>query len=281
MLPFKDISQYQGAYNMSADNNQLIAIKMSGGDAGLYFDSRAAANYDNAAHAGKVIIQYHFAGGQDPTAEANFFLKACSPFAENDVYCLDWEIEHGDPVGWVNTFTQVVHAATGAWPLVYMDIDRCNRFDWNPVFANCGLWLAAPSYGWNENAPVHHTYVAQQGPIVNGVDTDMWFNGDINSVKAYGHHTAPAPTPTPEPTPVPVPTPQPDPIPTPEPTPEPQPEPSPEPTPTPTPLPTPDPGPIVLPPDTTHPPTNPKTIIAGIIAAIAAAIALFITWLHS
>lgn len=212
MLPFQDISYAQGEYDMAADPDQIIAMKASGGDAGLYLDTQLVRNYAAAIRLNKVPILYHFAGGGDPTVEASYFISAASPLADGDVYALDWEIENADAVGWVNTFVTHVHAVTGVWPLVYMDIDRLNRFNWSAVLENCGLWLAAPSFGFDATIPgVHNVYVAQQGPIVNGVDSDMWF-GTLEELKAYGYHTptsqpiaqppaAPAPPQTPTPSP--------------------------------------------------------------------------------
>lgn len=239
---FKDISQWQGNYNMAANPDPAIAIKMSGGDAGLYYDSMAALNYSHAIAAGKAVIGYHFAGGGDPTAEADFFIKAMSPVAPGDIFALDWEISNPDPVGWCTTFVNHIHAVLGIWPLVYMNMSTANAHDWSPVFNNCGYWCAAPSYGFDDALPVKYPQVAQQGPIVNGVDTDAFF-GTIEQLRKYGFQAAtpPAPQPTPTPPPVPdPPTPSPAPVPTPSPSPSPlppgpiKPTPSPEP-PTPTP----------------------------------------------
>jgi hypothetical protein len=203
-LPFKDISYAQGLYNMGSNNDPIIVIKMSGGDAGLYYDSQAARNYNNAVAAGKAVGMYHFAGGGDPIGEADWFIKAVSPLAENDVLILDWEIQNPDPVGWVHDFVTHVHERTGVWPWVYMNMSTANGHDWSPVFNNCGYWCAAPSFGFDENLPVKYAQIAQQGPIENGVDTDAFF-GTLDQFKAYGYHamvTAPSPVPVETPPPV-------------------------------------------------------------------------------
>lgn len=244
MLPFKDISYAQGLWNMDTDNDQIVAMKASGFYTGAhtpYLDAQLTRNYADAIRLGKVPILYHFAGGADAATEAAYFIAAIHPLAEGDVYALDWEIDVDDPVGWVLTFVTAVYTATGTWPLVYMDISRLNAYDWSAVLANCPLWCAAPSYGWSDTLPVKYTVSAQQGPIVNGVDTDMWF-GTLDGLKACGYHVPNEPTPTPTPAPMP-PTP---PAPSPAPVPIPAPTPEPLPTPAPTPTPTPNPGPREL-----------------------------------
>lgn len=291
-LPFKDISYAQGAWDMDTDSDPIVAMKASGvytGSLQPYLDTELVRNYADAIRLGKVPIMYHFAGGADAATEAAYFIAAIHPLADGDVYALDWEIDDvADPVAWVNEFTTAVHTATGAWPFVYMDISRLNQFNWTPVLENCGLWLAAPSYGFDETIPeVNHPYIAQQGPIVNGVDTDAWFD-TLETLDKYAYHSQ---------TSTPVPAPQPDPAP-PEPappTPEPTPSPAPDPTPTePTPDPTPtDPNPT--PTDPTTPPVEPtdppvvttpvaaptnKGVVAAIFAAILAAIAIVLGLIH-
>lgn len=212
---FNDISQYQGNYDMN-DGNPAIAIKMSGGDNGLYMDSQAANNYGHAVNAGKAVIGYHFAGGTDPIAEANYFLRAMAPLAENDIYALDWEVSHPDPVGWCTQFVNHIHDSIDVWPLVYMNMSTANAHDWSPVFNSCGYWCAAPSFSFDDTLPVKYPQVAQQGPIVSGHDTDAFF-GTIDDLRKYGYHaqvpqpptpptsTPPAPPPAPVPVPEPVP----------------------------------------------------------------------------
>lgn len=226
-----DVSQWQGSINWSAVPQQIAIIKMSGGDAGLYTDSKANANYYGAKAAGKAIGMYHFAGGGNPVNEADFFIAACSPLEASDVMVLDWEIPHGDPVGWCNQFMNRVHDRTGIWPLIYMNLATFNAYNWSIITAKCGLWLAA----WNNNYNAdltNHVYVMHQYtsngtvPGIGGrVDLDMWF-GTVDQFKKYGYQPPATPPPAQQPEPTPIPTPPP----TPEPTP-PSPSPSPDPVP--------------------------------------------------
>lgn len=284
-----DVSRWQGVIDWPSvpSNIPIAIIKVSGGDAGLYFDSQATNNYNGATAAGKAVGLYHFAGGGDPVAEAEFFVKGCSPLAENDVYALDWEIQHADPVGWCLAFVNRVHELTGAWPLIYMNGSTLNAYDWSPVRANCGTWVAW--YGRDPEAtlPVSGVYVMHQYSssgsvpgIAGAVDMDAVFM-NVETFKKYGYHQTNVPTPPPAPTPEPAPQPPaPDPVPAPDP-----PQPDPEPQPTPEPDPTPQPEPEPTPPEPSPTPQAPATTLAGIIAAVVAALGLVIAglihWWHS
>lgn len=250
-----DVSRWQDVINWAAVPHPIAIIKMSGGDAGLYIDSKANLNYYGAKAAGKAVGMYHFAGGGDAYGEADYFVNACSPLEENDVLVLDWEVSHPDPVGWCYAFVNRVHEKTGIWPLIYMNGSTLNSYNWMPVTQNCGVWVAWYDRDPEGNLPVQYPYVMHQYtstgsvPGVSGnVDMNAWF-GTIEQFKKYGWHGN---TPAPLPVPVPVPTPQP--IPTPVPVPQPVPTPVPTPTPEPTPTPT-------IPVDPTNPPDSPVEVL--------------------
>lgn len=220
-----DVSQWQGDINWGAVNTDIALIKMSGGDAGLYYDSKASYNYAQAKSHGKAVGMYHFAGGGDPIAEADYFIKACSPLEANDVLILDWETRHATPVAWCATFIQRVIDRTKVIPIIYMNTSTENAYDWTPVInKNVGLWVADYRFTPSQNVPVTHwkSYIMHQytsGGSVPGVagrvDLDEWF-GTVDAFKKYGFKvtttpapTTPTPTPAPKPTPTPVPTPTP------------------------------------------------------------------------
>lgn len=279
-----DVSQWNGSINwgaVKASGVEIAIIKMGGGDAGLYTDSKANQNYYNAKAAGLALGGYHFAGGGNAINEADFFVSCMSPIEENDVFVLDWEIQHADPVSWCEQFIQRVHDRTGVWPLMYMNGSTRNAYNWTRgVLANCGFWIAW--YGQNPEGtlPVHGSYVMHQYTsdgsvpgIAGRVDLDAWF-GSKDQFNKYGYHssapTSPAPTPAP---------PAPDPVPVPQPTPPPEPVPDPSP-----PSPTPDPTPIP-PTPTPEPPINNndniKKLILAVGVAVTALIAAIVAWLHN
>lgn len=212
-VSFVDISYAQGNYNMAADPNPMIMMKASGFYTSAktpYLDSQLTNNYANALKYNKIPFMYHFAGGADPLTEAQYFVRAISPLSVGDGYALDFEIDLADPVSWALIFVQHIHDVTGCYPWVYIDRARREAFDWSPVFNLCSEWIAAPDVSFDATISGVGVYVAQQGPIVNGVDTDEYF-GTLESLRSYTYgYQAPAevpqpvvaPTPTPEPAPV-------------------------------------------------------------------------------
>jgi len=286
-LRARDYSQYQGDVDFTREPIDIALIKMSGGDAGLYYDSKASQNYGRAVAAGKGVMGWHFAGATDPVAEAQYAVRAMQPFAVGDVYGLDWEVAHPNPPAWVLQYAQTVKSLTGKAPIIYMNGSTANAWDWSPVFAICGFWVAWWGISPDANVPVKYPYIIQQyddtGTVVsNGVrvDEDAVFL-TMDQWRAYGYALPPAP-PAPSPTPTP-PTPTPTPIPS-EPTPPIPTAPAPAPS---VPIevtevvgpPTPVPVVRIMPPDA--PTENWIKFLVAIIAAIALLFAAGWIWLHN
>lgn len=221
MQPAVDISKYQGAWqDYPAD---IVMIKMSGGDNGLYFDPDAATNYTDAKAAGKHVGGYHFVGWTaGAPQEASWFLKAMAPLTENDVYALDAEsgsvaVSASSPA-YILAMAEYIHNAIGVWPLIYMNLSTLNSYNWDAVLANCGLWLADWAVSPEATIPTQHTYVMQQYSDGPGYDHDEWF-ASLAAFDLYGWHAPAAASPAPVPAPVVTPTPTPTPPATPAPTP--------------------------------------------------------------
>lgn len=260
-LNFVDVSRWQGAINWAAVHAAGIAgaiVKISGGDDGLYYDSKATQNYDAVKANGMLVGGYHFAGHTDPIAEADFFVNGMKPFAENDVYVLDYDSDTGDAVSWVQSFVNRVHDLTGVWCIVYVNGSTRNAHDWSPVAVNCGFWIAWYGKDPNQDLPVPGTYImhqytssAQIPGISGNVDEDAVYMTPEQFDKYGWHPSVPNPVPVIPPAPEPTPEPAPAPDPVPEPTPTPV-----DPPVLPDPVPVPDPGTVIPPtPDPTPDPT--------------------------
>jgi len=202
MIPAIDVSAYQGTINWQDVFNsgrRIALIKMSGGDAGLYMDDKAAVNYNDSKAVGFAVGGYHFVGWVlGAIAEASYFMQAMSPKAENDVYVLD--VERGQvaiPANAVEYTTEMVnyiHSKINVYPMLYMSVATLRAYDWSPLLKVCGLCLA----DWNNdpqgtipNVPI---YIMQQYsdqgsvPGISGlVDLDDFFL-TIAEFNAYGYH---------------------------------------------------------------------------------------------
>lgn len=206
MIPAIDISQYQGTW---IDRGEAIdLIKIGGGDAGIYFDSQATNNYNQAKAHGKGVGGYWFIGWVMGSAqEASAFLRGMSPLAENDVYALD--IENGtipipsNVIQYVTDMVDYIHTKIGLYPLLYMNLSTLNSYNWDTLLANCGLWLADWAVSPTVTIPVNHVYVMQQYSDGPNYDHDEWF-GTLAEFNAYGYHTPTTIVSTPQPVIVPT-----------------------------------------------------------------------------
>ena len=113
-----------------------------------------------------------------------WFLSKSVVVAVGDGYAVDVEIDGPSLVQDVLTFVQKHHENTGCYPWVYINRYLRQKYDWTPVFSLCSEWIAAPDASFDANIPGVGIYVAQQGPIVNGVDTDEYF-GTLESLRSY------------------------------------------------------------------------------------------------
>ena len=100
---------------------------------------------------GKSLGLYHYAGGNNAEAEADYFVGRARDYIGRAVLVLDWESYQNAQWGnsdWVRRFVQRVHTLTGVWPMVYVQASALGQIP-GDVRANCGLWVAQ----YASNAP--------------------------------------------------------------------------------------------------------------------------------
>lgn len=152
-----DIASYQQGIDLTKVPGDFVIIKTTQGT--YYKNPAAAAQIESAKKAGKLLGLYHYAGGGDPAAEADYFLASVGSNLKKAVLALDWEGNENrvfgtaSSVSWVQRWMDRIHEKSGVWPLFYCQQSEVLAQDWAPIAKNCGLWLAqyavSNSIGYN------------------------------------------------------------------------------------------------------------------------------------
>lgn len=296
-----DVSHWKKDLNSNSVAADFVIAKATGGTG--YVDDACDKFVQEAIAGGRKFGVFHYYsdgyGGDNPVAEADWFVDNVLGYIGHGLLILDWEAggnPHVNNTGYALAWLNRVFARTGVRPLIYMSLSLVRSLDWSAVIAgNYGLWVAAwpngnnavPNYGMDPGA--------DPNPHWDGTVNDcLWqftstgrldgYGGNLDCNFFYGTREAWDSYARPQGTP-----PQPVPVPTTTTTTQPQPEPTPEPTTTTTTTePTPEPEPTTTtttevepdPPTTTtttvvEPPKPTDWATAIIAALIAAAVALW------
>lgn len=133
---------------------QGVIVKATQGTG--YVNPRCNHQWDLAGSLGKKRGLYHYAGGGNPVAEAQFFINNIKNYVGQAVLALDWEENQNAAWGntdWARQFVDEVHRITGIYPIIYVQASSI----WQVASCAdvCGLWVAAyPSMNWHSwNVP--------------------------------------------------------------------------------------------------------------------------------
>ncbi|WP_418524635.1 GH25 family lysozyme [Limosilactobacillus vaginalis] len=128
---------------------QGVIVKATQGTS--YVNPRCNHQYELAGQLGKLRGLYHYAGGGNPEAEAQYFINNIKNYVGKAVLILDWESYQNSSWGdasWSLRFVTEVHRLTGVWPLIYVQesalwqVANCAQY--------CGVWVAKyASMNWN------------------------------------------------------------------------------------------------------------------------------------
>lgn len=222
-----DISRHQGQANIAemAKHCQFAIFRAGYGGGGV--DEQFARNRDGARKAGLVNGSYFFAypGRGSGKQQALEYLKIVGDLKAGEFLALDVEDEMtyggrlpANMVDWSLDFLRTCFDKTGVRPLVYMNLDVHNRFDWSRVIKeDYGLWLAywdhspkgrTPAVKWPFVAIEQYTSSGSLPGVSGRIDMNVFHGSSIAQLKAYGKGGSTS-TPKPSPTPSPVPAPSP------------------------------------------------------------------------
>ena len=128
---------------------QGVIVKATQGTS--YVNPRCNHQYELAGQLGKLRGLYHYAGGGNPEAEAQYFINNIKNYVGKAVLILDWESYQNSSWGntsWARRFVDEVHRLTGVWCLIYVQesalwqVANCAK--------DCGVWVAKyASMNWN------------------------------------------------------------------------------------------------------------------------------------
>ncbi len=151
-----DISSYQSNLDLNNIVFDFVLIKATEGTD--YINPSCDRHFQQAKALGKKIGVYHYANGNDPIAEADWFFSNCSGYANQAIFVLDWEGDGTEYTVWALKFLQRLESKLGYKPAIYMSESVVNANDWSAVVAgDYGLWVAkyagdAPDYNYNMSA---------------------------------------------------------------------------------------------------------------------------------
>jgi len=186
-----DISGWQSGINLSIVSCDFVIIKATQGT--NYVNPDFIRAYTQAKSAGKCLGLYHYATGEDPILEAEYFLNNIKDYIGEAILCLDWESEQNSQFGtndkvWCKTWLDYVANKTSSHPLLYISYNTMPKINdigyelWVAQYANMNnTWYQITP--WNEGA--YKCAIRQYSSCGRLVG----FNGPLDLNKFYGGKT--------------------------------------------------------------------------------------------
>lgn len=147
-----DISHWQCTINTSKVPSDFVIVGTTWGVGGVHnpclvngVSTVYKQQLNNALAVGKKIGLYHYARGNNPEKEAQFFLKSAKPYVKRAILALDWEQKDNRAWGsrkWVYRWVREVQRQTGVNPLIYVQDSAYWQIAGIEKDLNCGVWLA-------------------------------------------------------------------------------------------------------------------------------------------
>lgn len=191
-----DVSNWQNGINVSKVPCDFVITKATQGTS--YVNPDCDRAYQQAKKAGKCLGVYHYAGGKDPVAEADFFLANIKGYIGEAILVLDWEPNQNSAfsqgASWCKKWLDRVYTKTKVRALIYMSKSVCRSYNWNSIVPNHGLWVAqyadnVTDYGYISNPWTDNKgYGAWSGPAIfqyTSVGRLSGYSGNLDLNIAY------------------------------------------------------------------------------------------------
>ena len=148
MLKMVDVYSGSSRAFATQSGTDITMVKATQGTS--YVNPYCDIDYQAAKKKGKLLGIYHYCGGGNAKAEAQYFYKNTKNYIGEAVPAVDWESYQNSSWGnknYVRTFVDEFHKLSGVWPLIYVQESAINQVA--NCAKDCGLWVAKyPSMDW-------------------------------------------------------------------------------------------------------------------------------------
>lgn len=211
-----DISWYQRGINIAAVPADFVIVKAT--ESTWYTNPCFHAQADATLNSGKLLGIYHYIGGGNAKAEAQYFVNAVKPYIGRAVLALDFESGSNSAykdAGYLQVCATEVYALTGVRPLLYGSQCDYGRLAQVSKATNCGLWVAQYANNnhtgyqnkpWNEDSYSCAMRQYSSAGALPGYGGNLDLNKFYGDRAAWGKYaksdhvtTPPAPKPAPKP----------------------------------------------------------------------------------
>ena len=138
-----DISSYQSGIDLTVVPCDFVIIKATQGTG--YINPDCDRAYQQAKRAGKLRGTYHYVGGGNAVAEADYYINNITGYLRDGLLAIDWEAEQNSAWGNEGYLEQLVRRVierTGIKPLIYSMASRYAQVAAVAKRLDCGLWIA-------------------------------------------------------------------------------------------------------------------------------------------
>ena len=138
-----DISSYQSGIDLTVVPCDFVIIKATQGTG--YVNPDCDRAYQQAKRAGKLRGTYHYVGGGNAVAEADYYVNNIKGYLKDGLLAIDWEAEQNSAWGneaYLEQLVRRVIERTGVKPLIYSMASRYAQVAAVAKKLDCGLWVA-------------------------------------------------------------------------------------------------------------------------------------------
>lgn len=138
-----DIASYQSGIDLTVVPCDFVIIKATQGTG--YVNPDCDRAYQQAKRAGKLRGTYHYVGGGNAVAEADYYINNIKGYLKDGLLAIDWEAEQNGAWGneaYLEQLVRRVIERTGVKPLIYSMASRYAQVAAVAKKLDCGLWIA-------------------------------------------------------------------------------------------------------------------------------------------